>query len=267
VDIEPYFRRVGYRGGRARTRAVLDEILLAHIRAIPFENIDVALGRDIALDLGALTDKLIASRRGGYCYEHGLLMAAVLGELGFAVDLLAARVRLRSAVDDPPTPRTHLALRVRIEDEDLLLDPGFGGPGPHFAMPLVLAAEAEGPGGIFQFVEAPMGQWALQRRTDGVFSDVYHLGLEPVPAIDFEVANHFTATHPSSPFTRMLWVRMVDETGTRSLVNRELKVTGASGRQVREVQDQRELCDVLRDEFGLDVPEMARAPIRGFDQR
>ena len=65
-----------------------------HATHIPFENFDVLLGRPIRLDPEGLQAKLVGAGRGGYCFEHNTLFAAVLERLGYEVTLLAARVRL-----------------------------------------------------------------------------------------------------------------------------------------------------------------------------
>jgi N-hydroxyarylamine O-acetyltransferase len=92
-DIEAYFTRIGYSGPRQPTIAMLREIVAKHPAAIPFENLDVLLGRVPPLDPGSLHDKLIRHRRGGYCFEHNTLLMSVLRATGFEVAGLAARVR------------------------------------------------------------------------------------------------------------------------------------------------------------------------------
>ncbi|MQA17573.1 MAG: arylamine N-acetyltransferase, partial [Pseudonocardiaceae bacterium] len=47
----------------------------AHALSIPFENLDVMLGRGVDIELNAVQAKLVAGGRGGYCYEHNLLFA------------------------------------------------------------------------------------------------------------------------------------------------------------------------------------------------
>src|SRR6516164_7620350 len=94
LDLPAYLDRVEYTGPCAPTTAVLQALHLAHVTHIPFENLDIQLGRPIRLDLESLQAKLVRARRGGYCFEHNTLFAAVLERLGFGVTRLAARVRL-----------------------------------------------------------------------------------------------------------------------------------------------------------------------------
>src|SRR4051812_24986315 len=92
MELQAYFDRIHYQGERAPTAAMLRELHRAHLLAVPFENLDIHLGRRIVLDEEALFDKIVRRRRGGFCYELNGLFALLLRELGFKVTLLAAGV-------------------------------------------------------------------------------------------------------------------------------------------------------------------------------
>ncbi len=125
-DLDAYLRRIDYGGGIEPTLPSLQALHLAHATHIPFENLDILLGRSIRLDLESLQAKLVAGGRGGYCFEQNTLFAAVLRALGFDVTLLAARVRFGA---NRVLPRTHMALQVHIDNTDWLADVGFGAAG------------------------------------------------------------------------------------------------------------------------------------------
>src|SRR3954463_14778086 len=129
VDIRAYFDRIGYTGVGTPTLATLADLVAAHNRSIPFENLDPLLGIPVAdLSAAALTDKLVHRRRGGNCYEHNGLMGYVLDALGFGVERLAGRVVWMNP-DGPLPAQTHQVLRVTVPgvDGSLLVDVGFGG--------------------------------------------------------------------------------------------------------------------------------------------
>ncbi len=132
IDVAAYFARIGYSGSADATLETLSELVAAHGRCIPFENLDPLLGIPV-VDLGpsALADKLVRRRRGGYCYEHNNLMLYVLQHLGFQVDALVARVVWMSphGLGGPPTAEDHQVLAVRIPgvDDVLLVNVGSGG--------------------------------------------------------------------------------------------------------------------------------------------
>lgn len=238
MDLDAYFARIGWTGPRTPTPDVLAGVLAHHMDAIPFENLDVLLGCPPRLDLPSLEAKLVGARRGGYCYEHTTLFAAVLGELGFEVALHSARVILftpRSA-----SPRTHMFATVG----DVMIDPGFGGLAPRVPVP------RDG---------TPAGNHRLVR--DGVDTVLEHAGqrlwvssFEHDIPIDFEMANHFTATHPSSPFTRGLMMRAFIPGGEVRIRGRDLTVTRGGDTHTRPVADRSELRAIVAEHFGFDLP-------------
>ena len=63
--LDAYLQRIRYTGERNPTLATLSALHEHHAAAIPFENLDVRLGRPIRLDLESLQAKLVAGRRGG----------------------------------------------------------------------------------------------------------------------------------------------------------------------------------------------------------
>lgn len=93
-DLDGYLNRVGYAGTREASLPALRGLIAAHSASIPFENIDPFLGRAPKLDVASLQAKMVASRRGGYCFEHNALLRAGLIALGFDVTSLVARVVL-----------------------------------------------------------------------------------------------------------------------------------------------------------------------------
>lgn len=129
VDVDAYLQRIGHPRVPPSVDA-LRSMHEAHVRAVPFENVDVVLGTHRGLGLDVISDKLVHRYRGGYCYEHTLLFAAVLERLGFVVQRRMARVQPhRSAL------RTHMMLAVHADGADHLVDVGFGA-GMLYPMPL-----------------------------------------------------------------------------------------------------------------------------------
>ena len=125
VDIDGYCARIGYSGPREPTLASLRAIVAGHTAAIPFENLDVLAKRRIRLDPPSLYDKLVRHRRGGYCYEHNLLLLGLLHGLGYRAAGLAARVH-RSRPPGVLPPRSHMLLRVDLTEGPYIADVGFG---------------------------------------------------------------------------------------------------------------------------------------------
>jgi N-hydroxyarylamine O-acetyltransferase len=260
-DLDAYLARVGYDGPRTPTLAVLRDLTAAHAQAIPFENLDVLLGRPIDLAIDAVFDKLVRRRRGGYCFEQNGLFLHVLGSLGFEVRPLSARVRIDRARDYTP-PRTHMFLRVELEGESWLTDVGVGGLS--LTAPLRLATEGiqETPHGARRLVREG-GLWFHQARLGQAWTDVCEFTGEEMPLIDREVANWFTSTHPASHFRNRLIVARAAPDGWRlTLQNRELKLRHREAHAETTLLDSPEqVLAALAKHFGLEFPEGTRFPI------
>src|SRR5262245_58384200 len=204
LDLSAYFQRIEYTGEVTPTRAVLEALHLAHATHIPFENIDILLGRPIRIDLDSVQGKLVQDRRGGYCFEHNLLFATVLEDIGFPVTRLAARVHHWSG---QLLPRTHMTLIVEADGGKWLTDVGFGAEGLLRPVPFGTGQPSEQFLWKYRVVERAVdesaekaGFWTLQSLRDESWKDLYTFTLEPQQTIDYEMANYFTSTHPSSRF-------------------------------------------------------------------
>ncbi|HTU84886.1 MAG TPA: arylamine N-acetyltransferase [Solirubrobacteraceae bacterium] len=213
-DLDGYLARLGFGSSvDPDARPSLAELHRAHVAAIPFENLDPRRGVPVSLELSELEDKLVARRRGGYCFEQNLLFKGALEALGAQVDMLLARVRVGRPAGSP-RPRTHLVLRVRADGGDWHADVGFG-------RGTLLEPIPFGPGGPYEqsgwrFRVVPDGpELVLQTAQDGDWVDLYGFLPDPVPLIDVETSNWFTCTHPRSPFVTGLIVHMQRPDGTR----------------------------------------------------
>lgn len=229
VDLDAYLARIGYTGPTDPGAATLRALHRAHVGAVAFENLDVVLGRGVDTDLGAIEDKLVHRGRGGYCYEHGLLFAAVLHRLGFTVERHLARVGDQA----PPGPRSHLALSVITGGDRWLADVGFGS-GLLEPVPFTGAPHRQG-GWTYRLAADGQGAWALQELHEPPelgperWVTVYRFAEEEVHPVDVVVANHFTSTWPRSPFVRGLVAVRKDTRAVHRLLGRQLSTTRADG--------------------------------------
>jgi N-hydroxyarylamine O-acetyltransferase len=257
-DLDLYFQRTGYRGPRAPSLDVLHALTAAHTQSIPFENLDVLLGRGIDLDFDAVFDKLVCRRRGGYCFEQNSLFLDVLRTLGFDATPLSARVRLDRTRDFIP-PRTHMFIRVLLEDTAWLTDVGVGASSLTSAIAFDTAAEQATPHEPRRILREA-GRYFHQVRFGADWHDVYEFTGEEMPEIDREVGNWYTSTHPRSGFKARLTVARAGDEGRRyTLLNRELKIRERDGHAtVRPIASAAELLALLDEYFGLRFPEGTR---------
>jgi N-hydroxyarylamine O-acetyltransferase len=209
MNLDDYLARIGLSGPPAPDLAGLTAVQRAHRRAIPFENLDIPLGRVISLDPDALVAKLVTARRGGYCFEQNGLFLAALRALGFEARPLLARVWL-FATDVPP--KTHTLALVNIDSAEWIADAGFGGSD---VPPLRLrdGESSESAGAFHALVRDPEHGWMLLRNGERQYS----FTEEPVYPADLALANHWVATHPDSRFVRGRFVSMVRDDGLDTL--------------------------------------------------
>lgn len=248
VDLPAYLDRIGYAGNLESTTKVLQALHLAHATQIPFENLDILLGRPIPLDLESLQAKLVRAGRGGYCFEQNLLFAAVLEQIGFTVTRLAARVRYRAS--RPVTPRTHMLMLVTLGEARWLADVGFGAEG--LLLPVRFDPTVPTPqfAWTYRVVAVPDG-WMLQSLRGGTWSDLYTFTLEPQYPIDYEAPNYYVSTHPESRFVTTLTTHRASPTVRHLLRNRELTEDTGSNVTSRVLADDEEVQRVLAEIFGL----------------
>lgn len=273
-----YLSRIGLDRPPPVDAGGLQAVQAAHRRAIPFENLDIPLGRAIACDSEAVFAKLVTRRRGGYCFEQNRLLADMLDATGFAVRMLLARVML----GDPPdhTPRTHCLVLVDLDGEPWIADAGFGGS---YAPPMRLVDGKEtvsGDGARHRLTRIGAegdlpGSWLLERMgpmlsTDGrVKSDdrweaQFAFDLAQVADADMALGNHWAGTHPASRFTNVTVASLCLPDGFASLVDGQLTVWRKGHEtQRRTIETAEDYRAVLEQVFTIALDDSEAAALLG----
>ena len=257
VDLDAYFHRIAYDGPRAPTLAVLRRLHALHPAAIPFEALEVLLDRGVDISPAAVDAKLIGARRGGYCFEQNSLFKRVLLTLGFQVEGLLARVRWGVAADAPPTPRSHMALRVTLDGETWLADVGFGGAVMTAPIRLAVRQPQQTPNGTFRLTDHE-GDLLVEVAAGSGWAPVYRLGLEAQCDIDYESPNWMTSTHPASLFRNSLIVAKATPQALFALLDTRLTTRSADGAIAHESLDAAGMERVLIEVFQLPVEPALR---------
>ncbi len=258
-DLESWLSRILYQGPRTHSLDTLRGILFAQATTVPFENLDVLLGRPPKLDLASLQQKIVVNGRGGYCFEHNSLLRAGLQALGFQVTGLIARV-VRGMDPGAPAPAGHMALRVDLPEGAFLADTGFGNLTP--TAPLALRPDIEQTTPHETMRLRAMGEELLLEAKTGRPGEIqdwehlYRLSPHPRLDMDYEVANWFTATHPKSPFVDNLIAARAAPDGSRhSFFNGRLSVRRPPDHvERRMLENDAEYAATLTGTFGLSLP-------------
>ncbi|MFD3694643.1 arylamine N-acetyltransferase [Streptomyces sp. NPDC058646] len=266
LDLDAYLRRTGYDGELAPTLDVLRALTRAHTTSIPFETVEIVLGRPISLELPDVQDKLVHARRGGYCYEHSVLLAAVLERIGFRVTGLASRVRIGG---EQLRPATHAMLRVETAEtpetgQVWVCDPGFG-RNPIEPMELVHGAETALGGWGFRLertaTETGNPLYLMRSRGAEGWFDLHAFTLDQRYAPDWMVANHFLSTHARSPFAGRLLVQQMRERDHLALDGSTLTTTTPDGTTTARGFAPEEVPDLMREVFGVELPRSDHAEL------
>lgn len=255
LDVGEYFDRIGYGGAAAANLEVLQALVSAHTKAIPFENLDPVMGVPVDdLSAGALAGKLVHRGRGGYCYEQNGLMGYVLAELGFRVRRLAGRVVWMRPPDAPSPPQTHTALAVTFPGShgSYLVDVGFGGQTPTSPLRIETGTVQQTTHEPYRLEDRGDGL-VLQAQLRGEWQPLYEFSTRTAPGIDLEVGSWFVSTHPTSHFVTGLTAARVTDDARINLAGRNLAIHRADGSEKIRLDDAAAVVDTLSERFGVNV--------------
>lgn len=250
MDRAMYLQRINYHGPLSITAQTLSALHRAHLLSVPFENLDIGLGRPIQLDEKALFEKIVLHRRGGFCYELNGLFAALLRDLGFSVTLLSAQVAHQNGGFGAPFD--HLALLVTLE-EPWLADVGFG---DSFRTPLHLEAlrEQVQPEGRYRLSQEG-DLWTLYQQDNASWQAQYCFTLQPHTLAEFAPMCLYHQTSPQSHFTQGRVCTLATEDGRVTLSELRLITTLGHERHEQTLSGENEFHILLQQHFGISLSE------------
>lgn len=257
MDIAAYLSRIDLPAAVRPDRETLFALHRAHLLAVPFENLDIHLGRRIRLDETALYDKIVRRRRGGFCYELNGLFHELLRRLGYQATLLNSII--------PPTlngcglPFDHPVLLVEMERR-WLVDVGFGDA---FRPPLDLdqTADQAGLGDTGYRIARSGDRFSLWQRSEaGDWEHQYSLSLQPCSLSDFQEACEHYETSPRSSFTRKRICSRATPDGSISLSELQLIVTEDGRRRELTLPDEGAFRQALHEQFGVNLTVAGKSP-------
>ena len=251
MDLSAYLDRIDYRGGSTASRDTLRALHLAHVLAVPFENLDGYRGVPASLEPADLFAKIVTARRGGYCFELNGLFSLLLGALGFEVTRLIARVRYGVK---PPYPRSHQVLQVTIGGEPWLVDVGFGGNGLLEPIPLSAGPVVRQLDEQFRLTPLESGEFLLQCLVHEEWESLYSFTLEPCHPVDYRYANYFHSHSPDSLFMQRRVCTIPTREGRTTLVDQSLSIRRNGKNEKSVVESEAAYARVLQEHFGIVLP-------------
>ena len=254
-DQKAWLDRIGYTGPLAPTLETLNGLIFAHAHTISYETLDIMLGRPPKLDVPTLQAKMIAGKRGGYCFEQNMLFRTALRSLGYRITSLQGRV-VRGLAIDAPRPAIHMLLQVELPEGLYLADVGFGNLAPTCALSLKPMVEQETPHEVMRFIDVG-GELTLQAQFKRGWEHIYRLMPYPRYDAEYEITNWYTATHPETPYQGNIIVAKPGPNRTRiTMYNARVTVRDAEGHaDKRWLASDSEYHDMLRGQFGLNMTD------------
>ena len=252
-----YLARLG-RPDLARAPADLDTLFAlhrAHVERVPYETLQIALGRPPAADERASLASILRGH-GGYCFHLNGAFAALLADFGYAVSHHRAGVQGARAPVPAGADGNHLALTVSLDGHRWLVDVGLGSA-LYEPVPLAPGSYFQGP---FTYrirrSDIVAGGWRLDHdpRADsfaGMDLDEAASSLEEATARHTELS-----TAPDSIFVKVLAVQRRDADGVDLLRSVSLTRIDRAGRRERVLESSADFVGVLRGVFGMNLSGM-----------
>jgi N-hydroxyarylamine O-acetyltransferase len=254
AKLRQYFERIDYGGPATPSQATLQAVHAAHVFSVPFENIDVQLGRAVRIDIADAFQKIVVTRRGGWCYEQNGLFGWALTCIGFDVTRIAAAV-MRQDVGDA-SRASHLCLLVKVPESGqvFLADVGFGGSMIE-PIPLLVAEHCQAPFKL-RLEETDDGFWRFSEAAgDNIFG--YDFVVEPACEGRLAAKCNLLQSDPDSTFVLNLVAQRRLQDSHRTIRGKVLTTVTRSGTESLQLRSAQELVTTLRQEFQLDVPGVA----------
>ena len=250
MDTKAYLKRIGYRGSIQPNTDTLRSLHRRQLLSIPFENLDIHLGRPIILNEASLYDKIIKHHRGGFCYELNGLFAALLSEAGYSVSMLSARVAKKDGGFSPDFD--HMTLLVQLQ-HPWLVDVGFG---DSFTEPkqLDISSPQADRGKEYRFSRKD-GWILLSRRPkrESAWEPQYKFSLRPRKLKDFIPRCRWQETSPHSHFRKNRLCTLLTSDGRLTLTDTKFIVTKGSKKDERPLKNPGEFATLLHQHCGIDL--------------
>ena len=247
METRDYLKRLGIEKAEEPSLKFLMELQSRHLLSIPFEDLDIPDRNRIELDLDKIYNKIIPSKRGGFCYELNGLFYWLLTSLGFKVEMLSARV-FNSKKNEFGPEYDHMTLLVHL-NRDYLVDVGFG---DSFRRPIQMPdGEVEDTSGYYKILKKENDSFELLKKEDVGFLSQYSFTTYPQRLEAYKDMCDFQQDSPTSHFRTRMLCTIATEMGRITLSNNSLTITENSIKSKTEFSDEHEFYILLKKHFGI----------------
>ena len=253
MELNQYLERIAYAGTLEPNLETLRAIHRAHLMAIPYENLDIHLGRNLSLEVRDAYQRIVLNHRGGWCFEMNGLLAWALSQMGFEVQLLSGSVNRTDL--NGPSYGDHLVLLVTLEGRQYVADVGFG---DGFLEPLPLKEGGMVQRGFeyrLERAQTSPDHWVMHNHPRGG-ATTYDFTLEPHRIEDFTARCAWLQTAPESGFVRTTVCQKPTDDGFITLRGLMLTTLTPHDQTSRVLENRADYETVLREHFGLELPQV-----------
>ena len=250
MRLEDYLIRIGYEGDTQPDLNCLTHIHRCHALSVPYENLDVQLGRPLDQDIERIFHKIVTRRRGGWCYEQNGLLGWALREIGFDVTRVVGAMERRECGDE--MLGNHLVLLVQL-DKTYIADLGVG-DGSRTPLPLVEGRHKQG-GLVFRLKRINDGYWRFHNHSFGV-PTTFDFRQEAADETLIVRMNHELQTSPDATFVKNFVAQIMRENSITCLTGKVMRDKTSVGTTKTVLSSAKELEHTLAEIFGIEDPEI-----------
>ncbi len=250
MEVNKYLQRIGSNENPKTNLDTLIQLHKFHLFNVPFENLDIHLGREIILDTNKFYNKIVLNNRGGFCYELNGLFFDLLSHLGYKAKMISARVA--NSKGGFGKEFDHMAIIVKLDDE-WLVDVGFG---DSFIEPLKFEIELPQKqyGMTYKIVKHDEDYFKLQRSSDGEkYIGQYIFKLDKRALSDYTEMCVHNQTSPTTMFTQKRICTRATEDGRVTLSDLKLIITKGGVKTETQLKDEEEYKLNLQKLFKINI--------------
>ena len=250
MRLEDYLIRIGYEGDIQPDLDCLTRIHRCHALSVPYENLDVQLGRPLDQDVERIFHKIVTRRRGGWCYEQNGLLGWALREIGFDVTRVVGAMERREWGDE--MLGNHLVLLVQL-DKTYIADLGVG-DGSRTPLPLVEGTHQQGSL-VFRLERINDGYWRFHNHSFGI-PTTFDFKQEAADETLIARTNHELQTSPDATFVQNFVAQIMRENSITCLTGKVMRDKTSVGTTKTILSSAKELEHTLVEVFGIEDPEI-----------
>jgi arylamine N-acetyltransferase len=254
VDVDSYLRRLDVAHPGPPSVQGLITLQRAHVSRIPYETLEIQLGRRTTVDPDESAARIVAGR-GGYCYHLNGAFAALLEALGYHVRKHLGGV-FGAAANATGANGNHLALTVDLDGEQWFIDAGLG-DALYDPIPLHAGEVTQGPF-TYRLEPSPLvvGGWRFWHSPVARSFEGMDFAPEPVTMAAFAGHHRMLSTATTSNFVRVPQVGRRTSDGVDFLRAATFRHVDAAGLSEHVLTSADEWFGVIAEVFGMPLDDL-----------